>query len=376
MSTTSTIVTNLVSIPTSTTAVYASSYGNPSDVLRVGRVSLPDLTTAAPGTVLVRMLAAPVNPSDINAIQGVYPIPLAFTGEKGIDVPGFEGVGQVVAIHSLSAANGLQLGDLVIPSGTVPGTWRHHLVLPAANLIPLKRADDARALPISALANLSVNPCTAFRMLQDFAPNMQPGDVVVQNGGNSAVGQYVAQLGHLWGLRVISVVRDRPDFDVLAAKLKAQGAYEVVRPNELRRLVHANKDSWGSRIHLALNTVGGQSATDLLRVLAVGGTLVTYGGMSKDPIAVPTAPLIFKDVRLRGFWMSEWKKRADEREYRAMLDELVGYVAESKIQAPEFQEVVVKQVEHLQAGEQEKIVGRLPQREVRSWARNSCLCFH
>ncbi len=34
------------------------------------------------------------------------------------------------------------------------------------------------------------------------------------------------------------------------------------------------------------------------------GTLVTYGGMSMQPVSMPTSLLIFKDLRVRGFWMS------------------------------------------------------------------------
>ncbi len=32
--------------------------------------------------------------------------------------------------------------------------------------------------------------------------------------------------------------------------------------------------------------------------------MVTYGGMSMQPVSVPTSLLIFKDLRVRGFWMS------------------------------------------------------------------------
>jgi trans-2-enoyl-CoA reductase len=40
------------------------------------------------------------------------------------------------------------------------------------------------------------------------------------------------------------------------------------------------------------------------KVLAPGGTLVTYGGMSMQPVTIPTSLLIFKDLAFRGFWLS------------------------------------------------------------------------
>ena len=61
---------------------------------------------------------------------------------------------------------------------------------------------------------------------------------------------------------------------------------------------------------LALNCVGGKSATELARSLAPGGTMVTYGAMARMPIQLPTSLFIFKDivrggascVACRAFW--------------------------------------------------------------------------
>jgi len=32
--------------------------------------------------------------------------------------------------------------------------------------------------------------------------------------------------------------------------------------------------------------------------------VVTYGGMSQQPVNIPTSLLIFKDLHFRGFWLS------------------------------------------------------------------------
>jgi trans-2-enoyl-CoA reductase len=45
-------------------------------------------------------------------------------------------------------------------------------------------------------------------MLLDFV-SLIPGDVVVQNGANSGVGEAVIQLCKLWGLKTFNIVRDR-----------------------------------------------------------------------------------------------------------------------------------------------------------------------
>lgn len=61
---------------------------------------------------------------------------------------------------------------------------------------------------------LNVNPCTAYRMLKDFV-NLKSGDTVIQNGANSAVGQFVIQLCKIFGYKSINIVRDRTDIDCL-----------------------------------------------------------------------------------------------------------------------------------------------------------------
>jgi hypothetical protein len=51
---------------------------------------------------------------------------------------------------------------------------------------------------------------------------------------------------------------------------------------------------------LALNCVGGKSATELARHLGHGGTMVSYGAMGRAPISLPTSLFIFKDIVRRG----------------------------------------------------------------------------
>ena len=90
-----------------------------------------------------------------------------------------------------------------------------------------------------------------------------------------------------------------------------------------------------SKPKLLLNCVGGKNALDCLRLLNKGGIMVTYGGMSRQPITVPTSALIFKDIALRGFWMTQWSKdNAGTKEYREMIDEIMKMYKEGTLKAP------------------------------------------
>jgi trans-2-enoyl-CoA reductase len=46
---------------------------------------------------------------------------------------------------------------------------------------------------ITVIVLFQVNPPTAYRMLKDFV-KLNPGDTVIQNGANSAVGRNVIQV--------------------------------------------------------------------------------------------------------------------------------------------------------------------------------------
>ena len=59
--------------------------------------------------------------------------------------------------------------------------------------------------------------------------------------------------------------------------------------------------------------------------------MVTYGGMSKRPVTVPTSAFIFKELSLRGFWLQKWLSTEKAVESRRMIDKLLGLVHEGKL---------------------------------------------
>lgn len=81
------------------------------------------------------------------------------------------------------------------------GTWRTHAVANAASFISVPND-----IPPAYAASLGVNPCTAYRLLNDFA-QLQEGDVIIQNGANSMVGLAIVQMAREKGIRTINVIR-------------------------------------------------------------------------------------------------------------------------------------------------------------------------
>ncbi|CAO3697170.1 unnamed protein product [Umbelopsis ramanniana] len=317
--------------------VYAK-YGKPSEVLRIQTHTLPDIK---PQDVHIRFLAAPINPADCNQVEGVYPIKPPFNTSLDSDEPvavgGNEGVAEIIALGD--QVKGFNVGDKVVMAQAGRGTWRTHAALPASDVQLLPGFNNQVSLVHAA--TLTVNPSTAYRMLKDFV-ELKEGDYVIQNGANSAVGQFVIQIAHAWGLKTINVVRDRPNLDELKEYLTSLGATHILTEEELsKRETRSKLKGWldGRKLRLALNCVGGKNATELGRYLDHEGKHVTYGAMSKQPMAVPAAPLIFKDVSYHGFWVSRWTDTHSRQEREAMLGDLIDLIKQGKLREPVWEKV-------------------------------------
>ncbi|XP_029426774.1 enoyl-[acyl-carrier-protein] reductase, mitochondrial isoform X2 [Rhinatrema bivittatum] len=269
------------------------------------------------------MLAAPINPADINMVQGTYAILPDLPA-----VGGNEGVGDVLEVGSNVAS--LRPGDRVILADAGLGTWRTEAVVSEEALLRVP-AD----IPLLCAATLGVNPCTAYRMLHDFEV-LEPGDSLIQNAANSGVGQAVIQLAAALGFQTINVVRDRPNLQELVNRLKALGADHVLTEEMLRKPEMKDLFKRIPRPRLALNCVGGKSATEMLRHLQSAGTMVTYGGMAKQPVTVPVSSLIFKDIKVRGFWVTQWKRAnaQNKEEMNKMILDLCRLISAGKLAAP------------------------------------------
>ena len=268
-------------------AVY-QTHGNPADVLHVESRPWP---TPAAGEVIVKMRAAPINPADLNQIEGKYPLRAELPA-----TPGFEGAGVVAELNH--DVTNVAVDALVILPHNV-GTWRDAVTVKADELVVVPAGIE----PVQA-AMLKINPMTAWRLLHDYV-DLARGDWLIQNAANSAAGCSVIQIAHELGYKTVNVVRRSE----LIGELRAEGGDVVLVDSEnLRREV---EDAIGGLpIGLGLNAVGGESALRLANCLAPGSTLVTYGAMSLKPLKIPNGLLIFKDLRFRGIWINKWYDNA------------------------------------------------------------------
>ena len=285
-------------------------FGRPCDVLAFDKGVAWEPERDA---VVVEMHCAPVNPADLNWIEGTYGVRPELPA-----TPGIEGSGVVVD----SPVAEFSPGDRVIALGRV-GTWASHVSVMPDRLIKLPADIDMRQA-----AMLKVNPATAWRLLHGFM-DLNAGDWVVQNAGNSGVGRCVIQIARSLGIRTISMVRNLE----LAAELQFLGADHVLVDDgdgqaaalEIMRGRHAS---------LACNAVGGDSALRLMNLLSDGSPHVTYGAMARRPLKVPNGMLIFRDIAVRGLWVTRWIDAAPVQKIREVYDQLARRVAEGGLMQP------------------------------------------
>lgn len=229
----------------------------------------------------------------------------------------------------------LSKGDHVVPFQSTVGTWASHAVFNEANLMKVPQE-----LGILEACTINVNPPTAYRMLKDFV-KLNPGDTVIQNGANSAVGQAVAQLCKVYNVNCIGVVRDRPEIDELKEFLRSLGTTEVLTEDEMRS-TQIFKSGKYKKPRLGLNCVGGKSSTEMIRHLADKSVMVTYGGMSREPVNVSATALIFKDIAFKGYWMTRWaKENSSCPEREVMYKDLIQLMLEKKFVGPKAQEISI-----------------------------------
>jgi NADPH:quinone reductase-like Zn-dependent oxidoreductase len=292
--------------------VLIDRYGTPWDVARCAEVA--DVGAPAADEVVFDVLAFPINPADMWFCKGSYRLkpPLPAT-------PGAECVGRVTAVGA--AVKHVKAGDLVI--NLQRENWAQRRKVKGDDAIPLPAGID-----LEQAAMVRINPPTALLMLSDFV-DLEPGDWVIQNVANSAVGRLLIVLARQRGLRTVNVVRRAS----LADELKALGAdLVVVDADDLgQKVAQATGDA---AIRLGVEAIGGSATGRFADCIATDGTLVHYGSMSGEDPRVGRSNFIYRGVRLTGFMLGRFLGRRSPEKIREIYGGLAQQVMAGKLSAP------------------------------------------
>jgi mitochondrial enoyl-[acyl-carrier protein] reductase / trans-2-enoyl-CoA reductase len=293
-------------------AVQFKRFGAAADVVEV--VDIPEPAPPGSGEILIDILAAPINPSDFLNFQGRF----GAQPPKLPAIAGGEAVGQIAALGS--DVQHLKVGDRVLALVAGRGNWCQRVKARATGVEALPERAD-----VLQLAMMAVNPATAWHMLKRFV-QLAPGEWVLQNAGNSAVGHNVIRIAKSMGLRTVSVVRRDEQVDLL----RSEGADAVVVDGDdlQQRVRHAVS---AEPIRLAFDAVAGNATAKLGQCLTAGGTVVIYGLLSSSDCVVAASDLVFRDVTLRGFWFTQWFETAPASERNEVYREIARMIQDGVI---------------------------------------------
>lgn len=296
-----------------TKAVQFARLGNPADVVEIVDVEQPPL---GPGDVRIDIEAAPINPSHLMTLRGLYGIQPELPA-----TPGAEGVGTVV--ETGADVTDVAIGDRVMLPPYC-GAWQQQVTVPAERIeVTYPQGGD----PVQ-LSMLMANPPTAHLLLTTYG-DLRPGDWVIQNAANSAVGQYLMRLAKIRGLHTVNVMR-RNGLEGLVAE--CGGDICIVDGDDLAERVAAATN--GAAIRVGIDCIAGRATARIAACLAEHGTVVNYGRLSEEPCILPADETIFRNISLRGVWFTRWRTRESTAvERQAVYDELARYVIDGTLSA-------------------------------------------
>ncbi|WP_285012940.1 zinc-dependent alcohol dehydrogenase family protein [Lactococcus garvieae] len=263
------------------------SYGLPHQVLKLKEKCQPHLH---PQDLLVKMLYAPVNPSDLIPMTGAYAHRISLPATAG-----YEGVGLVADVGS--ALSRKLIGQRVLPLEG-EGTWQSFVKCPASHAFFVPESLDS----ISA-SQLYINPLTAWLLCTEVLA-LKPGQKLAVNAAASSIGQIFAQLSRILGFEFIAITRNNTKHQLL----KERGA------QELRTDLH------NLEVDAAIDCVGGQAGTDLASCVCSGGKFQALGLLSGEQVDWEKLAQLPIDAGI--FHLRHWNAKLSPAEWQRSMQTL------------------------------------------------------
>jgi NADPH:quinone reductase-like Zn-dependent oxidoreductase len=284
-------------------------FGAPVSVLKLKD---EEVTPLQDNEILVEMIMAPINPSDLIPVTGAYRhrISLPF-------VPGYEGVGVVNKVGCNVNPN--LLNQRVLPLRG-EGTWQSFVKAPAdyAVLIPEHINDDTAA-------TLYINPLTALLICSEHL-KLKPGDTIAVNACSSFLGRIFAQLSRKLGFTLIAVVRN----DKHTEELKALGASFVINTAKENMTARIHRLTNGRGLDAGVDCIGGQAGTELAFSIREHGVFTALGLLSNTQ---PAWDKIYKEtsIKVELFHLRHWNKALSPAQWQQYFKILINMVSKGEL---------------------------------------------
>jgi NADPH:quinone reductase-like Zn-dependent oxidoreductase len=296
-------------VPLTMKAIVLKEYStNLSRVLRNLQVVEKEIRSLKDDEVLVKITAAPCNPSDIAFVRGMYhiikPLPA---------VVGIEGSGKVVAAGRNPTAQNL-VGKYVscYTLGDNDGTWAEYFIARHDNCIPIMEgmARDQGAC-------LSVNPFTAYALIDIV--RQRNVKTIINTAAAGQIGQFIRALAKKENILIINTVRKNEHVELL----KSEGESHVL---------NIYSDNFESELTLlakklnaliAFDAVGGETTGQILHAMPPRSQIILYGGLSSQHCSnINVLDVIFQNKTLVGFNLGDWFKDIGNEKFNGISSEI------------------------------------------------------
>lgn len=312
-----------------------------------------ELSAPTAGQALIRVAATGISFAEQQMRRGKYydqpPFPF---------VPGYDIVGRVSAVGP--GVDPSLIGQRVAAL-TKTGGWATHMLLDADDLVAVPDG-----LPDAAAETLVVNGITAWQMLHRVAQT-RSGQTIVVHGANGGVGSTLVQLAHTAGINVIGTASQRH-----ARAVETLGArwvdYHADVPTQVREMAPRG-------VAAVFDHIGGPGIVDSFRLLAPGGTLVSYGtastkndqGNSRLPVLQLLARLALWNAlpnRRKAHFFNLWAGKRNATAFRERLtgdlSTVLEMAASGKLQAQVAAQLPLTEVVRaVELAESRTVVGKV-----------------
>ena len=264
----------------------------PGGRLEVRETAIPE---PGPGEVLVRMLAAPVNPSDLSRIREAH-----LYNDLITFIPGLEGSGVVVA-SGKGILPAMWKGKRVACSATRPesGTWSEYMVTGAGSCFPLRKtvSDEQGSMSI-------VNPLTALAFIETAKKGKHRA--IINNAAAGSLGRMLEFLCRRENITLINIVRSRSNMELLVQN----GSCCVLNSSEPAFYSELKKLSEALKATLMFYSAGGENFSSIIESIPHGSSVVIYGSLSDDEyVQINPRKLLANDIKISGFYLGSYAKR-------------------------------------------------------------------
>ena len=275
--------------------------GLPLDVLQLIEGPVP---TPKPHEVLIKVSARNINPSDIMFIRGMYGITPKLPSSAGFEACG--------VVEKGDETGKIKAGTRVM--FTAIGTWREYVCVPAALVIPVPDA-----MPDEVACQAFVNPMTAYGMIEKSG--LKAGEWLLITAGASAFGKFAIQMAKAKGIKVAATVRH----DAQKAVLQELGA-DLVINSETEKLQKVIPEFTEGGVHVIFDAVGGLLGAKALASLRPKGRMMVFGALALDNMSINSGLLIFRDLKIEGFWLSTWIEEMPESDRAKAFRNVFGFL--------------------------------------------------